>query len=343
MQFEGLGVVHLSKRKHGDSSVGAQVGFDAQLKALIESSSGGLCLDTCQRWVWILDTQSLIWSRVRKQIPESDFYRGKSAYLFLLRLAAGLESEILGETDIFGQMKEAWRLASGFKNFKGSFFPELFSRLFEDTKEIRSRHIQNWGGASYGSLVRKVIRDFSQRTSGPLGPVFLCGAGQIAHSIAPFLLDSELWIWNRNVERLSRFQEELSNQLTEKEFSHLRFLSSEDQAQQAWKTARHTVVAIPAHEESDLARVLAWRQGGVVGRSVTHLGGRRENCKIWVDACADGFFALDDLFLMQNSLDQLRLVQVSRAVRACEERVQLRALGGSISIPHGWEDLACFA
>ena len=339
MHLENLRVVHLSKKVHG--TVHGRI--DLELKAQIESSSGGFCLDTCQRWVWVLDSESSIWARVRSLMPKSDFYPGKSAYLFLLRLATGLESEILGETDIFGQMKEAWRIASETKDFRGTFFPGLLSRLFEDTKEIRSRHIQNWGGASYGSLVRKVIRDHSQKTSVALGPVFLVGAGQIAQSIAPFLLDSELWIWNRNAERLFQMQEDLRSKLTEKEWSGVRFLVSDEQAQQAWREARHTVVAIPADDQTDRVRVRAWSQGGMIGRSLTHLGGRRENCQVWVDACSDGFFALDDLFSMQDSLDRLRSIQVARAVRACEERVQLRALGGSISIPHGWEDLACFA
>ena len=37
-----------------------------------------------------------------------ELYQGADAYGFLLRLASGLESEIAGETEIFGQIKEAW-------------------------------------------------------------------------------------------------------------------------------------------------------------------------------------------------------------------------------------------
>ena len=34
---------------------------------------------------------------------------GAEAYRFLLQLACGLESEIAGETEILGQIKQAWR------------------------------------------------------------------------------------------------------------------------------------------------------------------------------------------------------------------------------------------
>ncbi len=335
MQFENLGVLHLSKKK--------EPGFDPRLKSLVEASSAGFCMDTCQRWLWIFDTQARDARELTEWLPQQQSYSGQDAYLFLLRLASGLESEILGETDIFGQIKEAWRIALSTKDFGGTFFPSLLSRLFEDTKEIRSRYIQNWGGASYGSLVRKVIREQSQMEGASAGPVFLLGAGQIAQSVAPFLLDSELWVWNRNPERLSQLVEELKSKLTRKEVSRIRILSSDDQVQDAWRQARHVVLAIPADELDDQPRARSWNEGGIEGRSVTHLGGRRKDCPTWVRTCSDHFFALDDLFAMQSTLDQLRSVQVTRALQACEERVKLRALGDSISIPHGWEDLACFA
>lgn len=335
MQFENLRVFHLSKKK--DSPL------DPDLRALAASVSSGFWMDTCQRWIWVVDAQVCDISEVCVRFPFVEAYAGDRAYLFLLRLASGLESEILGETDIFGQMKEAWRTSFETTRLSSSFFPALMSRLFEDTKEIRSRYIQNWGGASYGSLVRKLIRDHAQKENVPVGPIFLVGAGQIAHSVAPFLVDAELWVWNRNPQRLMGLKTELSQKLTTSDFGKIHFLSSEEHAQHAWRQARHAVLAVPAEEKEDRARIGLWLEGGLAGRSVTHLGGHRKECSSWVQTCSDRFFALDDLFAVQKNLDQLRMVQVQRAIRACEERVKLRALGDSLSIPHGWEDLACFA
>jgi hypothetical protein len=53
--------------------------------------------------------------------------------------------------------------------------------------------------------------------------------------------------------------------------------------------------------------------------------------------------SLDDLFEMQKKIKDVSSVQLVQAEKACEERVLLRALGGSLSVPHGWEDLVAFA
>jgi hypothetical protein len=52
---------------------------------------------------------------------------------------------------------------------------------------------------------------------------------------------------------------------------------------------------------------------------------------------------LDDLFALEKSQGAVRSTQIIQAARACEEKAKLRSLGSSITIPHGWEDLALFA
>jgi hypothetical protein len=337
MQFEHFGIVHLSKRKMSLPAL--------DLTDALRTTWGGFSLNTCQRWLWISVNFARDVMTSRSFGPEYEVLTGKTAYLFLLKLASGLESEVLGETDIFGQIKEAWHQAIA----SGQGCPEgvtLMSRLFEDTKEIRSKYLQNLGGASYGSLVRKVVRDHNQKMELPFAPVFLVGAGQIAASIAPFLLESELWIANRNSLRLQSFMQDLQTKLTQKEWLKIRPIFSKDlgvDEANAWKDATHTVIAVPADAETDRRRVQKWIQGGLQNRTVIHLGGHRQDCQVWADALSDRFFALDDLFSMQNSLGSVRSAQITQAIRACQERAQLRAMGGSLSIPHGWEDLACFA
>jgi hypothetical protein len=162
------------------------------------------------------------------------------------------------------------------------------------------------------------------------------GAGQIAQSIAPLLQGFDLWVWNRNPIRLCSFQDELLS----KRIRVKKLASSEDEMN-GWREAAHVVVCIPLDPVRDLERIRSFQENSTPGRSIIHLGGIRDHCKDW--NFLPGFSCLTDLFALQNSLGHVRSVQITQAERACEERAKLRSLGASLSIPHGWEDLACFA
>ena len=204
-------------------------------------------------------------------------------------------------------------------------------RLFEDTKEIRSRHIQNLGGTSYGSLVRKLLRERMQAT-GRTKPVLLVGAGAFAGSIAPWLAsqdrEQELWIYNRTVSKAVA----LKNSLT----GNVRVLDPTEE-EIAWRTAAHVVVCVPLDQTRDAERI-SWFAAGDSSRSIIHLGGILAECGQW--KALTNFRCLDHVFEMQKNLNELRFAALERAKRACLERARLRALDGSLSTPHGWEDLA---
>lgn len=270
-----------------------------------------------------------------------DVYSGADAYAFLLRVACGLESEVKGETDIFGQLKEAWHRYE----LNGTHAQELspwFRRLFEDTKEIRASHLQNVGGASYGSLVRKLLKQYD-----PDGPVLLVGAGKIAQSIAPWLLDSELWVTNRTETSLNALVADLESRPG---FKVIKPVIGEEAERAAWQSAQHVVICIPIDEQLDPRRLAWFKEGSLPGvpqgkRAVFHLGGMREHCGLWNQL--EHFHPLDDLFAIEKVQDRARSVQFARAIKACEDKARLRSLSGSpaasATLPHGWEDLALFA
>jgi glutamyl-tRNA reductase len=159
-------------------------------------------LNTCQRSLWVY------WSNAENyddshagtlpHFPGIDHFSGEQAYEFLLAVACGLESRILGETNIFGQLKEAWeRFSSERDPHADPALTHLFHKLFEDTKDIRSQYLRHAGGDSYGSLVRRFMKEHSAAA----GPILLLGAGDIARTVAPGLLENELWILNRDRSR----------------------------------------------------------------------------------------------------------------------------------------------
>src|SRR5690242_20239990 len=167
MKLESLRVLHLAKNQDRDCRVN-WTGHPSVFH-----------LNTCQRQVWIMNSAKVSAAPVSTGL---EIYQGQEAYRFLLRWAAGLKSEVLGETDIFGQIKSAWKIAEATRDPSLLGLSSWIQRLFEDTKEIRTQYLQNLGGSSYGTLIRKWLKN---RTEGPL---FLVGAGQIAQSVAPVLL-----------------------------------------------------------------------------------------------------------------------------------------------------------
>lgn len=318
MRLESLRVIHLHKKR-----VSAFTPLDLP---------DAFLLDSCQRRIWVCTDSEIKGASIP---AEYEVFAGKSAYLFLLRVATGLESMVPGETDIFGQVKEAWKKAE-IPAVLRAHLSSWMQRIFEDTKEIRFRHLQNLGGASYGSLVRLLLRD---QWGDKSGPILLVGAGALAQSIAPYLAGHEVWLLNRNPEKLKELHANLLNQ-----GAKARIVSTSEEEEKAWKGAAHAVLCIPVDPEGDARRIQLWNEGSqALGKSrpFVHLGGMKNQCGEWTSV--DGFHCLDEIFDLQRSQGDVRSVHLSQAGKACEERAKLRALGGSVSIHHGWEDLAVFA
>ncbi|MFZ9594450.1 MAG: hypothetical protein ACO3A2_00025 [Bdellovibrionia bacterium] len=309
--------------------------------------SGGFLMETCQRWVWVTpqDSRCSPSQLLFSLDPEVQFFSGYEAYFFLLRFASGLESEVQGETDIFGQIKAAWQSAQKKDPFSLQALDPWIQRLFEDTKYIRSQYLQNTGGSSYGTLVRKILKD-SVSQEALKAPVLLVGAGQLAQSIAPLLLDllmdRSLLLWNRSLDGSLKLYSSLLQFSSQPRKPTLEIIQDEDQHERAWKTARQIIVCIPSDPILDPKR-RAWLEaaGGLDQTTVIHLGGRRSHLGAW--SPWSRFYCLDEVFQYEKAFGNIRSVQMKKAIRACDERAKLRSLGASLCISHGWEDLATFA
>ncbi len=316
MHIEQLCIRHLSKRT---TALGGRA----------EDYPGTFFFDSCQRQMWIGLQQN---DRARLATPDIEIYHGERAYLFLLRVAAGLESAIVGETDVFGQLKQAWRDFE--RTAHGALKRELgvwLQKIFEDTKEIRSRHLENLGGASYGTLARRLLALESHDR------VFIVGAGKIARSVAPFLLQSPLLLWNRTPGTALVLASELRAQ------GAVNVAVIRDEAD-GWRGASHAVVCIPLDADSggDIRRIALWSaKPAQEKRLVLHMGCLRgQGSKPW--EALPGFRCLDNLFELRSAQAEVRDSQLSLARRMCIERSQQRTLGGSLTMAHGWEDLGAF-
>src|SRR5260370_26898398 len=70
--------------------------------------------------------------------PHIYLYEGAAAVRHLLRVTAGLDSMVLGETEITGQIKNPYELARD-TGLTARILNRLFQRAFQATKEIRTR------------------------------------------------------------------------------------------------------------------------------------------------------------------------------------------------------------
>lgn len=314
--LRGLTVLHQRK---GSGSSGT-------LPTVPRSSGPTLILDTCQRWICVLRSPEPLDPR-----PDVDLFSGEEAYRFLLRVTTGLESRLQGETNIFGQVKQAWAP-------HGTHFPWL-QRLFEDTKEIRAQHLSDVGGPSYGRLVRRTLHPIAA----PHGrPLLLVGAGELAHAVAPWLTGFQLQILNRDASKAEALAQSL------RQHGHGRFpitTVAPAEADAAWRSAHAVVLCIPYDPTQDKLRIQHLQDRGAESAEdnpmVIHLGGSHAQAGPWTQV--PNFHSLDDLFQLHQQESGARNAQLRRADHACQERARLRALGPSLSICHGWEDLASFS
>jgi glutamyl-tRNA reductase len=102
--------------------------------------------------------------------------RGEDAVKHLFLVAAGLDSMVLGESQIIGQVKEAWSAAC-LRQSVGKVFHRLFPAAFEAAKEIHTATGIGRGRVSVGSaavdLVREIFSGFADKTA------LLIGAGKM--------------------------------------------------------------------------------------------------------------------------------------------------------------------
>ncbi len=134
--------------------------------------------------------------------------RNGEAARHLLAVASGLESMVLGEPEILGQVKQAAALAESV-GAEGPILRRLLRSAVAAGKRARQETAIAAGAVSIGYAVVELARNIF---SG-LGDcrVLLIGAGEIARSVARPLVERgarELKVANRSAERARQFQEE---------------------------------------------------------------------------------------------------------------------------------------
>lgn len=143
----------------------------------------------------------------RQQFTEEEFVRyrlqlhGSGTVRHLLEVAAGLDSQMLGETEILGQVKEAYATAQA-RRSTGPVLNRVFQKTFQAAKHVRTATAITEGQIS----VANVAVDLAQNIFGDLATtrVLLLGAGDIGEKTAKAFKSrgaGALTVASRSIER----------------------------------------------------------------------------------------------------------------------------------------------
>lgn len=139
-------------------------------------------------------------------------YPNEAAVKHAFRVASGLDSMVLGEPQILGQMKDAFHIASGY-GATGKVLNRLFQHTFSVAKQVRTDTEIGANAVSVAyagvNLARRLFSDLADQT------VLLIGAGETIELVARHLKQNKvkhIIIANRSVEKAQILASEVGSE-----------------------------------------------------------------------------------------------------------------------------------
>jgi len=222
-----LGVNHKTTPLAIREKLALSGGYENPLRTLasIEGINEHYLLSTCNRVEVLYTTRKPVEARNRvlqflfgDAVPESDLdkyvyhYENEEAVQHLFMVASSLDSMIVGEAQILGQMKEAYRFASQEKT-SGLVLNKLLHKSFSVAKRVRT---ETQIGASAVSISYAAV-ELARKIFGQLDDksVMLVGAGEMAELAAEHLIGqgvTKVVVANRTLERAVKLARRFNGQ-----------------------------------------------------------------------------------------------------------------------------------
>ena len=192
----------------------------------------GMILSTCNRVEVAVtaDEQADVESAVEGFLADSRhverawvtpyLYRfdGPEAIRHLFRVASSLDSMVVGEPQILGQLKTAYALAKE-RGTVGGFLDQVMTRAFSVAKRVRSETDIGESAVSVSYAAVELAREIFGALQGK--KVLVIGAGKMAESAARHLRRagvSEILVTNRTRERAEAMAEDCGGRVLEYEY-----------------------------------------------------------------------------------------------------------------------------
>ncbi len=137
-------------------------------------------------------------------------YRDQEAIEHLFRVASGLDSMVIGEMEILGQVKKAYQDARE-SGSTGKILNKLFQKAFNTAKKIRTDTFVGCGAVSVSSaairLAKKILGGLDDKVA------LIIGAGTIGEQLALYLKKNgikNILVANRTLEKAQILTEKFS-------------------------------------------------------------------------------------------------------------------------------------
>lgn len=136
--------------------------------------------------------------------------KGYDAAEHLFRVAAGLDSQILGDYEIVGQIKQAVKFSRE-QGFTGAILDRLINNVLQSSKAIKNQTALSGGTVSVSFAAVQYIKEKVSHLAGK--KILLLGVGKIGRNTCKNLVD---YLDTRNITLINRTEEkaaELANEL----------------------------------------------------------------------------------------------------------------------------------
>ena len=153
---------------------------------------------------------------------------GLDAIEHLFQVAAGLDSQILGDYEIVGQIKQAVRISRE-RNFIGAFSERLVNCVLQSSKSIKNQTTLSGGTVSVSFAAIQFIKENTGSVAGK--KILLIGVGKIGRNTCRNMVDyldtRDITLINRTEEKAVGLAEEMGVQYAAPEHTDAHVASSD--------------------------------------------------------------------------------------------------------------------
>ena len=192
------------------------------LQAMAQAPTEALLISTCNRVeLYVVGPGADLHDRTRTAlasaagedlVPVLYSHHGEAAVLHLFRVAASLDSMVIGEPQVLGQVKDAFEQAQRLGAARGEL-ARICSAAFGSAKRVRTETDLGKAATSMASAAVEMARHIFDRLEGKT--VLLIGAGEMAELVGKHLRSAgvtRLVVTNRTFERAEALAASLSGQ-----------------------------------------------------------------------------------------------------------------------------------